>query len=326
MPKAPPETTESGDGKAPFDPARSVGALLKMQRPDGSFGGHLGAVGEGLHDAAITALAGEALLRWRPRLTKPLAQSAERALQDAQTFLDRWSKRGRDDLMDPFNNPYALLFLLRLQAREAAARVAVSIARTQQKDHNWTVYQAERPASFNTALNVLALAEAKAAAIRIDEAALASGAKALEAMRTKEGLFPYSTMKGHEWMTTRHGSIARDALCELALFRAGRPTLPRIATALERFLEFDQELRVPTKKLYDYFNVRGHGGYYFFFAYRNAVEAALHLAEARRKPVFAAVRAEVLAAQEFDGTWIDHAMIGRAYGTAQALWLLAVTE
>ena len=33
----------------------------------------------------------------------------------------------------------------------------------------------------------------------------------------------------------------------------------------------------------------------------------------------------VLTCREFDGTWMDHAMLGRAYATAMALRILART-
>ena len=35
-----------------------------------------------------------------------------------------------------------------------------------------------------------------------------------------------------------------------------------------------------------------------------------------------AIRDEVLRAQEFDGSWVDKTLLGRAYGTAMALNIL----
>jgi hypothetical protein len=90
-----------------------------------------------------------------------------------------------------------------------------------------------------------------------------------------------------------------------------------------RFEKHAPELRVATKKLYDYFNSRGHGGYYFFFAHRNAFEAAALVDAKARDRVRAFVREAVLKAREGDGTFMDHQMIGRAYATAQALCILA---
>jgi hypothetical protein len=124
-------------------------------------------------------------------------------------------------------------------------------------------------------------------------------------------------------MTTEHGSIARDSLCEHALLLCGIGDKTKFGPALERYMKFGHELRAPTKAYYDYFNTRGHGGYYFFFAHRNALEAADHVDPDLRGKVVAYVRAQVLAAREGDGAFMDASANGRAYGTAQALILLA---
>ena len=101
---------------------------------------------------------------------------------------------------------------------------------------------------------------------------------------------------------------------------------PRLSAAVDRFVEHHHELREPTKRLYDYFNSRGHGGYYYFFAHWHAVEAARELPAAKRKKALEAIRKELLSCRELDGTWVDHAMLGRAYGTAQALRILAALD
>jgi hypothetical protein len=222
-----------------------------------------------------------------------------------------------------FSNPYVLMELLRARRRGGAGAVVARIAKTQLADGNWTVYQAERPASFNTALSILALARAKEAGLDVPKDVLDKGVAALAAMRQKGDLFPYSTMKGHEWMTTEWASIARDPLCEHALLANGKGDARKLGAALGRFEKFAPELRVVTKKLYDYFNSRGHGGYYFFFAHRNAFDAAALANGKTRDRVRAFVREAVLEAREGDGTFMDHQMIGRAYATAQALAILA---
>lgn len=322
-PRALPEATE---GFAGFDAAQSVRLLLGMQNADGSFGSHHGAPGQGYWDGAITGLAAEALERWRKHLPQDVAQAAGRARDQALRYLAEWAKRP-NARNDAFNNPYALLCLARAKRRGPARDVVQRIAATQEADGNWTVYQAERPASFNTALCVIALVEAKEAGVQVPARVLERGRQALAAMRQKGDLFPYSTKPGHEWMTTEHGAIARDALCEHALLVAGEgSTRAQLEAALARFLKFAHELRAPTKHYYDYFNTRGHGGYYFFFGHRNAFEAAALAGDATRDKVRAFVREAVLAVREGDGAFMDHYMNGRAYATAQALAILAPTR
>jgi tetratricopeptide (TPR) repeat protein len=315
---------EATEGFLGFDAAQSVRLLIGLQNADGSFGSHhRGAPGQGFWDGTITALAADALERWRRHLPKDVAQAAGKARDQALRYLAAWGKR-RNARNDAFNNPYVLMYLVRAKRRGPAREVVGRIAESQEEDGNWTVYHAGRPASFNTALNVMALAEAKQAGIKVPEKVLKSGTRALAAMRQKGDLFPYSTGPGHEWMTTEHGAIARDPLCEHALLVAGEgSTQAQLDRALARFLKFADELRAPTKHYFDYFNSRGHGGYYFFFAHRNAFDAAALAGDETRERVRAFVRRAVLAVREGDGAFMDHYMNGRAYATAQALAVLA---
>jgi len=319
-PRALPGVTEGAPG---FDAAQSVRLLIGLQNADGSFGSHHGAPGQGFWDGSITALAADALAAWRPHLGRDVAAAAGKARDQALRYLGTWAKRP-NARNDAFNNAYVLRCLVRAKRRGPAREVIRRIAESQEEDGNWTVYHAKRPASFNTALNVLALAEAKRAGSKVPGKVLARGMRALAAMRQKGDLFPYSTAPRHDWMTTEHGAIARDALCEHALLVAGEgATQAQLDRALARFLKFADELRAPTKHYYDYFNTRGHGGYYFFFAHRNAFEAAALAGDETRARVRAFVRRAVLAAREGDGAFLDHYMNGRAYATAQALAMLA---
>gem|GEM_PF-2487165 len=320
-----PEQTEYAE-PAEFDALRSLTALLEFQRADGSFGDHSGPRGPGGCDAAITAIASDALWIWKDRVPRSLKKRMDKAHQQALGYLRTWAKRPQSGKGKPFNNAYALMHLIRVGDKDTAGKVISLIENTQFEDGNWTVYYQERPASFNTALCIMALAQAKAKGYKIPEETLERGVKALAAMRQPSGHFPYSTKPGHEWMTTDHGAIARNALCEHALLINGEGRRSDIDRALKLFLEYYEELRVPTKKLYDYFNSRGHGGYYFFFAHRNAIEAAALAGKKMKKKTHQAVRIAVLSASEFDGTFMDSYLLGRAYGTASALWILAYEE
>ncbi len=320
-----PEQTEYAE-PAPFDARRSLTILLELQREDGSFGDHGGPGGPGGTDAAITAIAADALWTWKSRVPQSLNRRMERAHKRALEFLDAWAKRPQSGNGKPFDNAYALMHLVRVGEKRTAKKIIGHIENTQHEDGNWTVYTPDRPASFNTALCIMALAQSKEKGYAIPKKCLERGVKALAAMRQPSGHFPYSTKPGHEWMTTDHGAIARNALCEHALLINGEGDRSGIDKALNFFLEYHEELRLPTKKLYDYFNPRGHGGYYFFFAHRNAIEAAAFADQKMKKKTYQAVRRAVLSASEFDGTFMDCYLLGRAYGTAMALWILAREE
>ncbi|MCC7010962.1 MAG: tetratricopeptide repeat protein [Planctomycetes bacterium] len=318
-------SSTEGAQYGPLDLARSVTALLELQREDGSFGESSGPVTQGFVDPTISAIAADALAQVEPKLRGALAARAKASRERAEAFLVSYATEEQPAYraMEPFNVPYVIDTLLRMDERRSCKLLVERIARLQLPDGNWTVYNPERPASFNTALCARALWRADRAGIDVDRGVLARALDALEKMRQPSGRFPYSTASGHEWMTTEHGSIARDPLCEATLLECGRGSKDKLAQALQRFLEHRRELRAPTKRFYDYFNDRGHGGYYFFFAYRNALEAARAFAPKElQKKIAAATHEEVLAAQEFDGTWMDKFLLGRAYGTAMALLVL----
>ena len=97
-----------------------------------------------------------------------------------------------------------------------------------------------------------------------------------------------------------------------------------LQAALLRFTQMAHELRKPTKMFFGYFNKRGHGSYFFFYAHHHALRAAELLEDEKLKSrVIKLIRKEVLSAQEYDGTFIDHFLYGRSYGTAMALLILA---
>ena len=313
------ETIAPGD----FDGRESVQRLLELQKPDGSFTGHNGIVG--YWDGAMTAVAVDALDRWLTKLSASERRRAERSIDSALDWLANWGKT-RALGTDPFNAPYVLRTLVRHQRKDGAKLVIKKMLEGQLDDGNWSVYGKHRPASFNTAQCLIALVEAEKSGIEVPEKNIREARLALAAMRKKGDLFPYSTATGHDWMTTKHGAIGRDPLCEFALATAGHGKRKTLENSLERFLEHHEELRLPTKKLYDYFNSRGHGGYFFFFAHRNALEAARHARAGLRRKVAEESRKAVLAAREGDGTFMDHYMNGRAYATAMALWILAETS
>ncbi len=297
MPKTEALATGTENLGAAFSPEQSLDQLIELQRVDGSFGSHMGTLGQGWNDGAITALAIDAMKAWEARASKSTRQAIAPAVERSLTFLRNYARtsfRARTRGA-AFVNPYVLQTLLSAEETAAAQEMVAHVEGTQDDDGNWSVYGSHRPASFNTAQNVMALLAAREAGLDVKNAAITSGVAALRAMISEDSLFPYSTAAGHDWMTTPHGSIGRDPLCEHALLQAGEGSEERLHDALERYMRAGEELRLPTKRLYDYFNARGHGGYFFFFAHHRALAAANEFASpATRKRVAAFVTKEVL--------------------------------
>ena len=321
------DTTEGSTAR--FDADRALQILLETRLPDGSFGDHNSRMIGGRHHnpwaGAFTAIAVDALTAWLPRLGAERKAAASDARAKAISWLKDWSRRSKATRIDSFNHPYVLQTLLSAGELDTAKIVVARILELQEEDGSFTIYGAHRPTSFNTAQNLMALIGASNKGVSVPAAAIENATAALVQMAQKEKLFPYSTARGHEWMTTPHGSIARDPLCEHALLLAGKGSAQRLREALRRFSKFKKDLRVPTKHYSSDFNPRGHGAYFFFFAQRNAFEAATSLTadDGLRASVIAGVRSEVLAARDADGSFTDHSLYGRGYGTAMALFVLA---
>jgi hypothetical protein len=319
-----PEQSE-GDYTAQFDLARSTSALLEMQCDDGSFSDHQGPEGRGAFDPAITAIAVDALAAVESKLAIDVAERARAARKRASSYLLEYAAHEQPcfHAMESFDAPRVLQTLLRQHEQSSCKQLVARIVSLQFPDGSWSIFNAERATSFDTASCVLALQSANYVGVAAPADALQRGIAALERMRAPDNLFRFSTAAADDWMTTKFASIARDAQCEHALLAVGRGSPQLLAASLERFLEFHKELRAPTKRLGETVDDRGHGSFDFFLAHFAAFEAARAFAppELTRR-IAAASREAVLSAMEGDGTWLDNFERGRAYGTAMALLAL----
>lgn len=322
-----PDASPSTEHPDSFDGKLALRILLEMQNEDGSFGTHYGVVSDKqIYDhwqGAITGISVQAIVAWMGKDAGRKAK-AEGAIERARKFMVDWSKREPRGRLGAFNHPYAIHALLTLGEKEAVQRLVDKVLTEQAADGNWSVYGPQRPTSFNTAQNILALVAARKTGLSVPQSAIDKGCAALEQMRTNKDLFPYSPSLGHGWMTTEFGSIARDPLCEHALLSANKGDAKKLAEALRRFLQFQEQLREPTKHYSGDFNIRGHGSYFLCFGLHNAIEAAAHVKDADlRAKIIAGVQGTMLEAAEKDSSAVDHSMYGRAYGTAMALLIFA---
>ena len=322
-----PDASLSSEHPTAFDGQLALRILLEMQNEDGSFSSHKGDMSDGpVSDhwqAAFTGIAVQAIVMWKDKDPERLANT-EAAIDRARKFLVEWSKKKPRGTLGAFNHPYAIHGLLTLGEKEAAQRLADNVLTEQAADGTWSVYGSHRPTSFNTAQSILALVAARNAGLTVPQSAIDKACAALKQMRRGKNLFPYSPTTGHDWMTTEFGSIARDPLCEHALLLADHGDANKLADALRRFLQFQQQLREPTKHYSGDFNSRGHGSYFLLFGLHNAIEAAAHVKDADlRAKIIGGVQGAMLEAAEKDSSAVDNSMYGRAYGTAMALLILA---
>ncbi len=313
--------------RAGIDPAQSVRALIELQQPDGSFTATSGFAGDAWCDPAITGLALEALRAWQVQMPIDLPGELLVSMDRAVAFLIDWATSAQQPRgVGAFNDPLVLRALLAEGADDAAQCIVWRMQASQLAAGGWSAYGDGWTVSFLTASGVLAWLDARAAGLDVPGAELEWALDALEFMRSPGGSFPYSHGPGRAWMTTAHGAIARDSLCELALLRGGRGSFEALDSALKRYRGYAHELAGPTKRLDEAYDERGHGSYHFFYAHAAAVEAAWFAPQPLRRSIEELALVEVKALREADGTFLDHWMLGRAYGTAMALRIAAAAR
>jgi hypothetical protein len=187
----------------------------------------------------------------------------------------------------------------------------------------WLATDAGRAHGMNTAIALEVLTRAQAQGFEVPDTVLSAGRYALLAMRVAPACYTYT------WPEPRNfeqldASIARAPAAETALWRLGAAPCEDLATAVRAFVERRTTLDVPVKLTESWLPPHGLSAYFHSFAYLHGARAIQALAADSRAHDLAALRADVLARVEPDGTWLDTFALGKAYATAMALLILGV--
>ena len=293
---------------------RAVRFLLRAQREDGSWpdSRYVYCDSPVIFPnvvTAMTALAALALAEWRdvdPARVDPALARAEKYIRD-----DSHVNRGQNE--ECYADAYRLLFFARQKDVKQLDALVAKLAASQKKNGTWAH---EYPNPFATGAVIHGLAEAKKAGASVSEEVLKRAGEALLKTRGDGGRQAYATGKA----SSERNSMARSALCELALVECGQKTLEDVATALEsywRHLDRFEAIRVT-----DFHADQELGGFFFWHGVFHSCEAACALEGDARKENLAKFRAQVLSIPEFDGSFIDSHELGKSYGTAMALLVL----
>ncbi|MEZ5989700.1 MAG: DNRLRE domain-containing protein [Planctomycetota bacterium] len=326
----------------------AVGRLLAWQAPDGSW-----PIEVDDYRGAVTAFAAKALLAWRGRLGDERGAAIDAALARADAWID--DLLGHDPVTSStFGQTYALDYLVARhaaaegEAREAAAeRVRRGVrfllggqcpngawsyskgfgTRWRGGFGGWPKTTRGRAHSMNTGPALVALQMAEAAGFEVDAEAMKRGLDVLEEMRFGAGAYTYTFPDPISFQRSEQ-SIARGPVCEQALEQGGRVAPEALAKALATFVELRAGLRRPVKLDESWASLPGYSSYFFHYAYYHAALALRRLAthaDHRKQAAegLAAIGADLLAVVERDGSWIDYPQLGKPYGTAAALCVLA---
>jgi hypothetical protein len=255
---------------------------------------------------AITALAALALFEWGDPV-------AEAAIAKADAYLKNPANFARDRHEESYAHAYRLHYFARRGDTTSMGRVAARLAAMQEDEGFWSHEYAN---AFSTAAVVHALATARAAGADVPEYALQRAADALLSARDPQGRQPYRV---GEKPDNDKSTSARTALCELALQECGRPA--DVAGGVERYWKFIKNME--GVRLYDYHSDGRLAGFFYFHAGFHTLEAARTLPEPARGTSLKRFRETLIQIPEWDGSFLDSHELGKSYGTASALLMLA---
>lgn len=310
---------------------RSIAFLLRQQRASGAFDDSAYDFGgaDSLPNVhmAVTAIAARALLRH----AAPDRGAVEAALDLAFRFVLDDSHIARDDKDEiAWAHIYRLVFLADVARMDTARRdralaamntIARALEDLQLPTGGWFH---EYPNPFVTASAIVALKEAESAGAKVRRRVLDRGVAALRKARSPEGLYPYgfSTPPAAAEAIPTAG---RNPLCELALFRASDLPAADLARAVD--LSVRHHAHFESVRKYDnHAPPYGIGGFFFWYDMQARADAARALRDdGERAGRLRELRALVLSIAEIDRTWVDSHELGRVYGTASALNVLADT-
>ena len=221
-----------------------------------------------------------------------------------------------------------------------AAELAKSLARWQTPFGGWAYYDFDADTippvwttSFTTSAGVIALQDAKAAGVPIDEKVLDKAVRCVAHARLPNGAYTYnietvSSPAGLEYIDQVKGSLGRIQVGNVALFRAGKADAKTLESGLEQFFENHRFRAVARKKPIPHESWYKVAAYFFLFGHYYASEAIELLPPDRRAPFAKQLQQKLLEIQEPDGSsWDFHiSEYTRSYGTAFAIMALQRTR
>ena len=178
--------------------------------------------------------------------------------------------------------------------------------------------------SFMSAVAVLALLEARAAGLDVDEKMFAAGVKAVEHSRLPSGAYDYEVraVERHlrmESINQVKGSLGRIQVCNLALYKAGGSiTQDDLREGLEQFVKHHKFLDVARNKPIPHEAYYANAAYFYLFAHYYAARVLDELSDADRERFAPHVQTGILKTRQKSGAMWDFWLAAntKAYGTA----------
>jgi hypothetical protein len=123
------------------------------------------------------------------------------------------------------------------------------------------------------------------------------------------------------------GCLGRNAICELAMVRAGRRTKADLEKTLLTWVQYRGELdRVRNFPITHFLPLWQNAAYYWIFGHMYAIKAARDVGGKTFDKVNETVVKALMLKREADGTWRHHESFGKQCGTAMALIAFGDTQ
>ncbi len=325
--------------------------LVSSQNPDGSWGSHdpklaswadlaFSVRKHGSHDAvrtACTAICAEALMRQSDRTTKQQA-----ALDKAIAELTKVRKFAYEPgtSFNTWGYGYKLAFLIELSKDPAGEKLTDEIKASaqacidgllnyQQHTGGWSYYAGpSRNAdnmSFNTGLFSLSLSRAVKLGCTVPDGIVNDSSKAVDRMRAPDGSFAYDsrfeTEKSSHAVLGNLGAGSRTMAATVAMYELGSYNIEHLRQAMKIFDRGENYLETGRKLLQPHAAPQQISGYFFFFGYNYATQAAEMLGDEVTQERWDRFGWTMLRTQEEDGRWWDTAWAsyGEKWGTGFAV-------
>jgi Prenyltransferase and squalene oxidase repeat len=192
------------------------------------------------------------------------------------------------------------------------------LAKRQTVDGGWGYYDSEPfprtslwATSFTTASVIPALIEARDLGWAVDPALIERAVRYVERCALPNGAYAYDLRPipsfAGESINAVPGSLGRIQVCNWALAKAGvaRITPDRVREGLEAFFRDHAFLDVARMKPIPHEAYYRNAGYFYFFGHVYAARAIELLPAAEREAWHARLRAQVIKAQQADGSSLD---------------------
>lgn len=216
------------------------------------------------------------------------------------------------------------------------------------EEGGWAYYPERKDSpSFSTACALLAMY-----AVRDDmlpglkpamKGSLRSAEKLVASMRIKDAgnknieCYVYAAdSKTYPGGADVRGTQGRNAICELALFKAKKRNKGDLKAACDVWVRYRGELDAHRRlELYQNGNRGGsphnydrffNAAYYFSFGHYYVLQAAKEHSPKLHKEIGDLCTKALLKTRLEDGTWLDHPAFGKLVGTGMALWILGETD